>query len=178
MLRSLFGKAALNRAAAREFLLIFSVGALLIIAVALGAIRLDNQAQSAKTEAHDAMQAELASKLIGHDFETVTSDLRMLAKIPDTVEFVQSGQEPERRRLAEHFRVFAAETRLYDQVRFIDAKGKEAVRVNYANNSAELVPENQLQDKSGRYFFRDAIKLESRAGLCFAPGPERRAQPA
>lgn len=161
MLHSLFNKAALDRAAAREFILIFSVGALLIIAVALGAIRLDNRAQSAKTEAHDAMQAGLASKLIGHDFETVTSDLRMLAKIPDTIEFVESGKASDQRRLAEHFRVFAAETRLYDQVRFIDAKGMEAVRVNYANNSAVLVPEDQLQDKSGRYFFRDAIKLEA-----------------
>jgi len=162
MLRSsFFGKAALGRAAVREFLLLFSVGVLLIIAVALGAIRFDNRAQTAKTEAHDAMQAELASQLIGHDFETVTSDLQMLAKIPDTIEFVKSGKESDRRKLAEHFRVFAAETRLYDQVRFIDAKGMEAVRVNYVNNSAVLVPDEQLQDKSGRYFFRDAIKLEA-----------------
>lgn len=154
-----FSKATPYRAAVREFLSIFSVGALLIIAVAFVAIRLDNQARTAKTEARDAMQVELASRLIGHDFETVTSDLLMLTGTPDMLAFINSGKASDRDRLAEHFRVFAAETKLYGQVRFVDSKGMEIVRVNYGNNSAVIVPGEQLQDKSGRYFFRDAIKL-------------------
>ncbi|HUW50294.1 MAG TPA: diguanylate cyclase [Sulfuricella sp.] len=151
--------AVFYRAAVREFVLIFSAGALLIVAVALGAIRLDNQAQTARIEARDAMQVELASKLIGHDFETVTSDLRMLSKMPDTLAFINSGKNSDRGRLAELFRVFASESKLYDQVRFVDARGMEAVRINYGNHSAVIVPDDRLQDKSGRYFFRDAFKL-------------------
>lgn len=151
--------ATLYRAAAGEFLLIFLAGVLVIVAVALGAVHLDNNATIARIEANAAMQVELASKLIGHDFETVTSDLLMLAKTPDTIEFINSGKESDRRRLAEHFQVFAGETRLYDQVRFIHAKGMESVRVNFDNYSSVIVPDDQLQDKSGRYFFRDAFKL-------------------
>lgn len=152
---------ALYRAAAREFFLIFSAGALLVVAVALGAIRVESRAQTVRMEARDTMQVELARRLIGHDFETVMSDLLMLTRIPDTLAFINSGKASDRDRLAEHFRVFAGETKLYDQVRFVDANGMEAVRVNYGNNSAVIVPDDQLQDKSGRYFFRDAFKLSS-----------------
>ncbi|MDD5240829.1 MAG: diguanylate cyclase [Sulfuricella sp.] len=151
--------AALYRAAVREFIFIFAAGALLIVAVALGAIRLDSRTQTARMETRDAMQVELASKLIGHDFETAASDLRMLAKTPDMLDFITSEKASDRDRLAENFRVFAGEAKLYDQVLFLDAKGMEVVRANYDNRAAVIVPHGQLQDKSGRYFFRDAFKL-------------------
>jgi diguanylate cyclase (GGDEF)-like protein/PAS domain S-box-containing protein len=147
------------RAALREFVLIFSLGALLIVAVGVATIWFDHRAQSARVEGHDAMEVELASKLIAHDFETVVSDLRMLSKTPDMLDFLNSRKAADRVRLAEYFRVFAAESGLYDQARFLDANGMEKVRVNYGDHSARIVPDEQLQDKSGRYFFRDTIKL-------------------
>ena len=49
----------------------------------------------------------------------------------------------------------------YDKIRFIDIEGMEKIRVNYSPDGAYIVPRTELQDKSGRYFFNEAIKLEA-----------------
>ncbi|NLW11326.1 MAG: GGDEF domain-containing protein [Clostridiaceae bacterium] len=49
----------------------------------------------------------------------------------------------------------------YDKIRFIDLDGMERMRVNYSPDGAYLVPRLELQDKSGRYFFQEAMQLEA-----------------
>jgi len=49
---------------------------------------------------------------------------------------------------------------IYDQIRIIDLNGNEMVRVNYNNGSPAIVPEESLQDKSGRYYFENSIILD------------------
>lgn len=49
----------------------------------------------------------------------------------------------------------------YDKIRFIDIEGMEKIRVNYSQDGAYIVPRTELQDKSGRYFFNEAINLEA-----------------
>lgn len=48
----------------------------------------------------------------------------------------------------------------YDQVRLLDLKGQEVIRVNLADNGAEVVPKAGLQDKSQRDYFQRASVLE------------------
>ncbi len=50
---------------------------------------------------------------------------------------------------------------IYDQVRFLDETGMEKLRINYRANGAEVVPEDQLQNKKDRYYFTDAFKLNA-----------------
>ena len=38
----------------------------------------------------------------------------------------------------------------------------EIVRVNYAGGSPYIVPDGQLQDKSDRYYFQEAVRLDKR----------------
>jgi diguanylate cyclase (GGDEF)-like protein len=47
----------------------------------------------------------------------------------------------------------------YDKLRFIDAGGMEKLRVDYNTTGAFSIPEDQLQDKSERYFFREALSV-------------------
>jgi len=56
---------------------------------------------------------------------------------------------------------FADNRNLYDQIRFIDGKGLEIVRVNGSAAGAVVVPADQLQDKSSRYYFKNSIALEA-----------------
>ena len=58
------------------------------------------------------------------------------------------------------FMTFSRARKRYNQIRILDTTGKEIVRVNYQQGQAEIVPQNQLQNKSGRYYFEDAIRLE------------------
>jgi len=49
---------------------------------------------------------------------------------------------------------------IYDQIRVIDIDGNEMVRVNYNNGSPEIVADDLLQNKSGRYYFENSIILD------------------
>ena len=46
----------------------------------------------------------------------------------------------------------------YDQIRFIDTKGIERLRINNKHMPI-IVPQKQLQDKHTRYYFRECFKL-------------------
>ena len=60
------------------------------------------------------------------------------------------------------FTSWSRHKQLYDQIRYIDDSGQEVVRVNYHRRTPIPVPDGQLQNKAGRYYFQDAIKLERR----------------
>ncbi len=55
---------------------------------------------------------------------------------------------------------FAMEKKIYDQIRFIDNEGREAVRINYNGGKPSAVPDYELQDKSDRYYFKNAIDID------------------
>jgi diguanylate cyclase (GGDEF)-like protein len=48
---------------------------------------------------------------------------------------------------------------VYDQIRVIDLSGNEIIRVNYNENNPTIVSDDKLQNKSGRYYFEDALVL-------------------
>lgn len=49
--------------------------------------------------------------------------------------------------------------KIYDQIRIIGLDGKEVLRINN-NELVQVVPVDELQDKSGRYYFENAIVLD------------------
>ena len=50
--------------------------------------------------------------------------------------------------------------KIYDQIRIIGLDGVEVLRVNNNGGNAVVVPQENLQDKSGRYYFENAINLD------------------
>lgn len=58
------------------------------------------------------------------------------------------------------FKTFSESRGIYDQIRYIDESGREIVRVDLGSkNYGHIVPTEGLQDKSHRYYFKEAIKL-------------------
>ncbi|MGR8980613.1 MAG: hypothetical protein ACU84H_11065, partial [Gammaproteobacteria bacterium] len=49
---------------------------------------------------------------------------------------------------------------IYDQIRLLGNNGKETIRVGVVNNDVQLVPIDQLQDKSSSYYFQQAQTLQ------------------
>ncbi len=64
--------------------------------------------------------------------------------------------------------MFARNKRLYDQIRYLNIRGMEVVRVNYNNGRPSIVPDAELQDKSSRYYPEEALQL-GRGGLYLSP---------
>ena len=144
----------------RQFALIYLfVAAILTVAIMVN-VRLETQNRLDSTRVREAARVEIARNLVAKDFSLVTSDLRLLAEIPSLRRYLDSGSAAHATELANLFLHVAKTTARYDQVRYLDASGREVVRINFAAGKASVVPRAQLQDKSKRYFFRDAIKLD------------------
>ncbi|MBS1259574.1 MAG: Sensor histidine kinase RcsC [Candidatus Scalindua arabica] len=58
------------------------------------------------------------------------------------------------------FSTFSQVKRIYDQIRFLDNTGHERVRVSFDDDTARIIKGTQLQDKSERYYFKEAINLQ------------------
>lgn len=54
---------------------------------------------------------------------------------------------------------FSAAKPIYAQVRLLDVNGIERIRVDNINGEPSLIPEDQLQDKSNRYYFKEGLAL-------------------
>jgi len=55
---------------------------------------------------------------------------------------------------------FADNIKLYDQIRYLDSRGNEIIRINYSDKGSYVVPEDSLQNKAGRYYFDNSIVLQ------------------
>lgn len=49
----------------------------------------------------------------------------------------------------------------YDHLRLLNASGMELIRVNNTNGNQVVIPKDRLQDKSDRYYYKNAVDLVS-----------------
>lgn len=47
----------------------------------------------------------------------------------------------------------------YEQIRFIDNQGQEQIRIDRHQTGPDITPRSDLQNKSGRYYFNETIRL-------------------
>ncbi|MEC5385408.1 ATP-binding protein [Uliginosibacterium sp. H3] len=81
------------------------------------------------------------------------SDVIALSRSKVLRQAVQDYSAQSLDRLAEVGATLAESGITYEKVRLLDAHGKERMRINLRGRHAVRVPERELQDKSGRYFF-------------------------
>jgi len=80
--------------------------------------------------------------------------------LADQVRLHQPFSDEEGRKIfADDMVSFLNTTELFDQLRLLDLQGHEVARANYNHGHPALVPQAQLQDKSGRYYFQQAVQL-------------------
>jgi hypothetical protein len=89
----------------------------------------------------------------------IRADLNLLAANPNLGTAVSRKDKVLLTEIAAHWELFASEKQLYDQIRLIDVKGMEQVRVNLTPYGASRVSQSKLQNKSHRYYYREAISL-------------------
>ncbi|MFH2134690.1 MAG: diguanylate cyclase [Pseudomonadota bacterium] len=142
-----------------RFALFFLPAAFLLTIAVAAYIDADSSLNLKITKVREAARVENAHAQIAQDFREVITDLRVLAEMPDLLHYLDGGSRAQHDDLSRHMLVIAKEARRYDQLRYIDIKGKEVVRINFNAGQPVIVPQSDLQDKSTRYFFRDTIKL-------------------
>lgn len=147
----------------KEFIRRFALVFLLLVAVISGLgyvfLKTDSSIYLNKFQVHEEKEVGIAQSLLERELEYIVSDVRILAKLPSLREYPHGRDRKAGQRIAQHFLNFAQERRFYDQIRFLDAGGKERIRINFRNGRAEAVPDSALQDKSDRYYFKETWAL-------------------
>ncbi len=145
----------------------------IFIAITVGAVAVSSgyagymQKQFAVKRAKEQATEDL--RLISNEIQTVLQwvirDIFVLRDLPQLRRFLESENDREDLEsltsVKKAFMVLANHHKIYHQVRFIDEGGMEVVRVNYDGVKTRLVPTSELQNKAHRYYFKEAIHLQT-----------------
>jgi len=101
---------------------------------------------------------EVHTRLLQADLKGIKTDIQMLSKNPDLIDFLQHGRDPHNHAITE-FILFSQFKSSYDQIRVLDEKGYELIRINLNGLKPRSVRSEELQNKSHRYYFKDALQL-------------------
>ncbi len=116
--------------------------------------------ERSRTEATESLNVDLAHRMIMEEIANIVRDLRFLAEHIESQGLPKALSWSREQDIADEFRIFAANKGLYDQIRYLDKNGMEIVRINFNDGLPEIVPFASLQNKSNRYYFREALALE------------------
>ncbi|MEE8393095.1 MAG: PAS domain S-box protein, partial [Rhodospirillales bacterium] len=142
-----------------ETLKIFVPLTILLTSGIMGFLYFDREIKLSALETSENSLVELGRSNVNRDFEVFISDVSILAKSESLERLINEDTYGARTTLANKFLIFAEDRRNYDQIRYLDKSGMEIVRVNYANGKAAIVRQDELQDKSGRYYFSETFAL-------------------
>jgi diguanylate cyclase (GGDEF)-like protein/PAS domain S-box-containing protein len=142
------------------FLRVFLPVSTVLVGGALSYAYLELQTKLAELRNQEYTRAKLGSAVLSSSVEPVTRDLMYLSQNIWLRSAVNRPTPENLAQLAQDFSSFAGAMRLYDQVRWIDETGMERVRIDLFQGVAKVIAPDQLQDKTQRYYFTDAFKLQ------------------
>ncbi|MCB9208221.1 MAG: PAS domain S-box protein [Ignavibacteriales bacterium] len=107
----------------------------------------------------DEIHIRAINDVFSTGFDNIVSDLEILSRTEILQNYLNEKTEKNFNQLNKQFLLFSSTKRIYDQIRFIDLNGMEISRVNFHKGNPQIVPSFELQNKSCRYYFAEAIKL-------------------
>lgn len=143
----------------KRFLLIYLSTVIILSIILFLVIQFDKQLRVKNTAIREASRIDVARERATQDLSSVDTDLRVIANLPLLHRYLDEGNLGLREELEKDLLVLARETRRYDQMRYLNARGNEVLRINYNNGQPIVVPREQLQDKTEHSYFSDTVSL-------------------
>ncbi len=109
-------------------------------------------------EARGTLNVYIGKQAIARRLKSIIADLMILSQ-HDFFSKMPADGVLSVDHLAADLLLFVKEKRDYDQIRYLDETGREVVRVNFNSGQPEIVAKDRLQDKSNRYYFKEAFEL-------------------
>jgi len=147
------------RAMASSFFIALA-GAVVLFFVAFAFYTQDKNNRLESLVSKAVLHAGIQENIFSHELRTAARELLFLSEQSRLHEALSSKEG--RSHIADDFVSLIISSGDIDQLRLLDLQGMETVRVNLINSGAEIVPSDQLQDKSGRYYFTAMQKLEGK----------------
>lgn len=98
-------------------------------------------------------------EVLSRYIQAIATDVLTVSKHHELQMLLDSGETRHREELAKEFLEFSGIKKIYDQVRLLDDRGMEILRVNFNNGKPDIVPVQNLQFKGQRYYFKDTFQL-------------------
>ncbi len=154
----------------RYFLTIFVVVTAVVMGAVTGFYYYEKGDYLSRLKLEERVSVRLEKALVESNLKEIISDLRFLAQQNELLQMLD--QEPvgieSKGLIAMEYRALSRQKQKYDQIRFIDVVGIEKVRVDYKGGDPAIVPEQGLQNKGNRYYFKDTLAL-SRDEIFISP---------
>ncbi|MFT5697577.1 MAG: diguanylate cyclase (GGDEF)-like protein/PAS domain S-box-containing protein [Desulforhopalus sp.] len=142
----------------RKFIVFFPIGFFIVFGPLYIVAQLEYQRMTAVKAKEHLGNMELLQFVIRHDLEALASDLLLLANNESLERYFEDSSVENLESLSERFKNFTRDKKIYSQVRYVDLKGHEVVRINMNGIRAEIVKSEDLQDKSKRYYIQKTIE--------------------
>jgi signal transduction histidine kinase len=101
----------------------------------------------------------LKKSVIAIEIKSIFSDLIVQAKQSE-LQAIIDNENLSRDKLEQEYFDIVKYQQIYDQIRFLDATGQEIVRADFNLGKPHIVPEEKLQSKAKRYWFKETIALD------------------
>jgi PAS domain S-box-containing protein len=144
----------------RLFFLLFTPVALLILGGAwyVGKERIEEELSLVR--ANEIGSVVKGVRRLDDELHTPLRQLRTLSGEAAVRRAVESGAPADLRAMAESFARLIAYTEGYAKLRWIDAEGRERVRVNNVDGQARTIAEDGLQQVAASYYFKEGMRLK------------------
>lgn len=164
-----FGKTSSPRIRAVKYFLIILTPLLILLTLTLWQFyRMDHEQIFVKIKTLDSHRQKAEQQLIAKEFQAIVGDLLALSGQNEILHFADSDDPRILDEVAREYLLISKSKGVYDQIRFIDDTGQEQVRVNYNSGLPLVIPEEKLQNKKDRYYFKESLQLPEK-GIFASP---------
>lgn len=131
----------------------------LVLAISVWVFHSQNKLHRLTRETHEAEAVNLVEARLSQNLQPIVDDLFIIADSPQMKSLWGHDYPQAKQAMGVLLLRWSRHKKDYYEMRVLDDRGMELVRVNYNHGHPYIVPEAELQDKSRRYFYTDSIKL-------------------
>ena len=143
------------------FLIIFLLIGLVLVGTISILYNLESKDYLSRLKLEEQVALKLKKEIIANNFEAIVSDLFYLSRQNELSALFDNNTNEIREAVSREYLEFSRFKNIYDQIRYLDEKGMEIVRVNHHNDQPVVVQNEELQFKGDRYYFKDTFRLNS-----------------
>ncbi len=113
--------------------------------------------QSMPMKDYLSLRAAIALSQSEPQAETMPPDSEKLA-----LQTFHNILDKKQQNLEQEFLALSRNRRIYYQIRYLNETGQEVVRVDFDGLRTQVIPQDKLQDKSNRYYFKKTVRLSGK----------------
>lgn len=148
------------KAVARRWLALYLPLSAVTVAATLAVVWSRSRVENALLRVNERDLVSLQSEVIDSELQSLVSDLMLLADGEALRAMLAHPAPATEEAVRAEFRRFSQYRGLYDQVRFLNTRGHEVVRVNLVDGVAVVVGPDALRWKGDRYYFVETLRLK------------------